>query len=102
LQNSPPLATTTFQMLVSCVMLAILSFTLEQPWRLPMPGMTTVRSILGLAGFSTALAYLVFFQVLQRSGATNVVLVTLMVPVTAMLLVYCVVGERITRDESVA
>src|SRR6185295_2444693 len=95
LQNSPPLATTTFQMLVSSVMLAILSFALEQPWRLPMPGMTTVLSILGLAVFSTALAYLVFFQVLQRSGATNVVLVTLMVPVTAMLLGYLMLGEHI-------
>jgi drug/metabolite transporter (DMT)-like permease len=99
LQNSPPLATTTFQMLVSCVMLAILSFALEQPWRLPMPGMTTVLSIVGLAVFSTALAYLVFFQVLQRSGATNVVLVTLMVPVTAMLLGYLMLGEHITRRE---
>jgi drug/metabolite transporter (DMT)-like permease len=99
LQDSPPLATTTFQMLASCVMLAILSFTLEQPWRLPMPGMTTVLSILGLAVFSTALAYLVFFQVLQRSGATNVVLVTLMVPVTAMALGYLVLGEGVTGLE---
>jgi drug/metabolite transporter (DMT)-like permease len=101
LQNSPPLATTTFQMLVSCVMLAVLSFALEQPWRLPMPGMTTVLSIVGLAAFSTALAYLVFFQLLQRSGATNVVLVTLMVPVTAMLLGYLMLGEHITLKEIV-
>jgi drug/metabolite transporter (DMT)-like permease len=99
LVTSPPLGTTTFQMLASCVMLAILSFALEQPWRLPMPGMTTVLSIVGLAAFSTALAYLVFFQVLQRSGATNVVLVTLMVPVTAMALGYLVLGERVTRQE---
>lgn len=94
-----PLGSATFQMLVSCVMLAILSFALEQPWRLPMPGITTVVSIVGLAAFSTALAYLVFFQILQRSGATNVVLVTLMCPVTAMVLGYLVLGERITRQE---
>ena len=99
LSTSPPLATTTFQMLASCVMLAVLSFAIEQPWRLPMPSATTVLAIVGLAALSTALAYLVFFLVLQRSGATNVVLVTLMVPITAMLLGYWVLGERITRQE---
>jgi drug/metabolite transporter (DMT)-like permease len=41
----------------------------------------------------------VFFLVLQRAGATNVVLVTLMVPITAMLLGYWILGERITRQE---
>jgi drug/metabolite transporter (DMT)-like permease len=99
LSASPPLATATFQMLVSSVMLAILSLSLEQPWRLPMPSATTVLAIVGLAALSTALAYLVFFMVLQRAGATNVVLVTLMVPITAMLLGYWILGERITRQE---
>ena len=99
LSASPPLATATFQMLVSSVMLAILSLSLEQPWRLPMPSATTVLAIVGLAALSTALAYLVFFLVLQRAGATNVVLVTLMVPITAMLLGYWILGERITRQE---
>src|SRR5437762_954344 len=75
LTTSPPLATATFQMLASSVLLAILSLSIEQPWRLPMPSATTVLAIVGLAALSTALAYLVFFQVLQRSGATNVVLV---------------------------
>lgn len=99
LSASPPLATTTFQMLASCVMMAILSLVIEQPWRLPMPSAITVLAILGLALLSTALAYLVFFQILQRSGATNVVLVTLMIPVTAILLGYLVLGERITQQE---
>ncbi len=99
LSNSPPLATATFQMLASCVMMAILASAIEQPWRLPMPGMTTVLAILGLASLSTALAYLVFFQILQRSGATNVVLVTLLIPVMAILLGYLVLGERISRQE---
>ena len=99
LTTSPPLATATFQMLASSVLLAILSLSIEQPWRLPMPSATTVLAIVGLAALSTALAYLVFFMVLQRAGATNVVLVTLMVPITAMLLGYWILGERITRQE---
>jgi len=99
LSDSPPLATATFQMLASSVMMAILATTIEQPWRLPMPSMTTVLAILGLAALSTALAYIVFFQILQRSGATNVVLVTLLIPVMAILLGYLVLGERISRQE---
>ena len=40
-----------------------------------------------------------FFQILQRSGATNVVLVTLLIPVIAILLGYLVLGERISLQE---
>jgi drug/metabolite transporter (DMT)-like permease len=100
LSGSPPLATATFQMLASTVMMALLATVFEQPWRLPMPSMTTMLAILGLSALSTALAYLVFFQILQRSGATNVVLVTLLIPVTAILLGYLVLGERISSQEA--
>jgi drug/metabolite transporter (DMT)-like permease len=50
---------------------------------------------------STALAYIVFFQILRRSGATNVMLVTLLVPVTAILLGSFVLGEKISLREIV-
>ena len=72
---------------------------MEQPWRLPMPGVTTWLAVLGLAALSTALAYVVFFQILRRSGATNVMLVTLLIPVTAILLGWLVLGEPISMHE---
>jgi drug/metabolite transporter (DMT)-like permease len=59
----------------------------------------TWLAVLGLAALSTALAYIVFFQVLRRSGATNVMLVTLLVPVTAILLGSLVLGEHISPRE---
>jgi drug/metabolite transporter (DMT)-like permease len=101
LANSPPLATATFQLLASSLMMAIVAGLMEQPWHLPMPGMTTWLAVLGLAALSTALAYLVFFQVLRRSGATNVMLVTLLVPITALLLGAFVLGEHIALREIV-
>ncbi|MBR0828345.1 DMT family transporter [Bradyrhizobium manausense] len=101
LQNSPPLSTATFQLMASTVMMAIVAGAIEQPWRLPMPGPTTWLAVLGLAGLSTALAYLVFFQILRRSGATNVMLVTLLIPVTAILLGCLVLGEPISAREIV-
>ena len=99
LSNSPPLATATFQLLASALMMTIVAAVFERPWQLPMPGVTTWLAMIGLAALSTALAYIVFFQVLRRSGSTNVMLVTLLIPVTAILLGYLVLGESISLRE---
>ena len=99
LKDSPPLGTATFQLMASTVMMAIVAGAMEQPWRLPMPGIATWLAVLGSASLSTALAYIVFFQILRRSGATNVMLVTLLIPVTAILLGWLVLGEPISVRE---
>jgi drug/metabolite transporter (DMT)-like permease len=99
LANSPPLATATFQLMASTLMMAVVAGLIDRPWQLPMPGLTTWLAVAGLAALSTALAYIVFFQVLRRSGATNVMLVTLLVPVTAILLGVFVLGEQIALRE---
>ena len=99
LSNSPPLATATFQMLASAAMMSVVAGIVDRPWQLPVPGAATSLAVIGLAAFSTALAYIVFFQILRRSGATNVMLVTLLIPVTAILLGYLVLGERISPRE---
>jgi drug/metabolite transporter (DMT)-like permease len=101
LANSPPLATAAFQLMASSLMMAIVASVFERPWRLAMPGATTWLAMAGLAGLSTALAYIVFFQILRRSGSTNVMLVTLLIPVTAILLGYLVLGESIAWREIV-
>jgi drug/metabolite transporter (DMT)-like permease len=99
LKDSPPLGTATFQLMASTVMMAIVAGAMEQPWHLSMPGVATWLAVLGLAGLSTALAYIVFFQIIRRSGATNVMLVTLLIPVTAILLGWLVLGEPISARE---
>ena len=99
LSDSPPLASATFQLMASSLMMAVVAGILERPWQLPMPGVVTWLAVLGLGALSTALAYIVFFQILRRSGATNVMLVTLLVPVTAILLGALVLGEHISPRE---
>jgi drug/metabolite transporter (DMT)-like permease len=101
LSDSPPLATATFQLMASSVMMMIVSAAIERPWQLPMPGATTWLAMAGLAGLSTALAYIVFFQILRRSGSTNAMLVTLLIPVTTILLGYLVLGEVISPREAI-
>jgi drug/metabolite transporter (DMT)-like permease len=99
LSESPPLATATFQLIASSLMMIIVAAVFERPWQLQMPGAATWLAMIGLAALSTALAYIVFFQILIRSGSTNVMLVTLLIPVTAMLLGYLVLGESISLRE---
>ncbi len=79
--------------------MAVVAGIFERPWQLPMPDTVTWLAVLGLAALSTALAYIVFFQILRRSGATNVMLVTLLMPVTAILLGSLVLGEQISPRE---
>ena len=99
LSNSPPLGTAAFQLLASAAMMTVVAGAVDRPWQLPMPGAVTWLAVIGLAALSTALAYIVFFQILRRSGATNVMLVTLLIPVTAILLGVLVLGEQISLRE---
>lgn len=99
LAHSPPLATATCQLIASSVMMLAVAGWVDRPWTLAMPGPKTWLAIIGLAALSTALAYLVFFHVLRRAGATNVMLVTLLVPVTAILLGSAVLGEALSSRE---
>lgn len=64
-------------------------------------GASTVTwlSVLALALASTALAYLIYFSILESAGATNASLVTLIVPAFAILLGALVLGERLTAFE---
>ena len=44
---------------------------------------------------STALAYVIYFRILARAGATNLLLVTFLIPISAILLGTIVLGERL-------
>jgi drug/metabolite transporter (DMT)-like permease len=59
------------------------------------PNASAVAALCGLATVSTVLAYLLYFRVLASAGATNVLLVTFLIPVSALLLGVGVLGEVI-------
>ena len=101
LAHSPPIGTAAFQLMSSSVMMFVLATVIDRPWQLQMPGPATWLAILGLASLSTALAFIIFFQIAIRSGASNVMLVTLLVPVSAILLGYFFLDERIEFREIV-
>lgn len=90
-----PLVTATGQLSASTVLVLPLALAVDTPWMLPMPGPAALGAVLGLALISTALAYILFFRVLASAGATNVALVTLLIPVSAIALGAVVLGETV-------
>jgi drug/metabolite transporter (DMT)-like permease len=101
LSGVPPLTSATCQIVCSSAVMLVLAAVVEWPHGLSMPGWATWGALLAIAALSTALAYIVFFQILVRSGATNVMLVALLIPVTAILLGHFVLGETLKGREIV-
>ena len=56
---------------------------------------TAWAALVALAALSTALGYLIYFRILARAGATNVLLVTFLIPVSAILLGTLLLGEQL-------
>ncbi|MDF0750944.1 DMT family transporter [Marinobacter sp. 71-i] len=90
-----PLITATGQVTTSAIVLVPLALMIEQPWIQPLPAMEVWWAVLGLALLSTALAYIVYFRILATAGATNLLLVTFLIPISAMLLGTAILGEQL-------
>lgn len=101
LSGVPPLKSATCQLLCSTAIMAVAVSIWDRPWALEMPSAGTVLSLLALAFFGTALAYLVFFTILVRAGASNVMLVTLLIPISAIALGAVFLDEAIRTQEVV-
>jgi drug/metabolite transporter (DMT)-like permease len=90
-----PIDVAAGQSIAATLILAPLALVIDRPWTLPVPSDAAIASILAIAAFSTALAFIVYFRILAGAGATNVLLVTLLVPVTAVLLGALFLDERL-------
>jgi drug/metabolite transporter (DMT)-like permease len=91
-----PMQAATGQVTASAVLILPIMLIVDQPWTLPAaPSATVWASLAGLALLSTALAYVLYFRILAAAGATNLLLVTFLIPVVAIPLGAAVLGERL-------
>ena len=90
-----PMATATGQVTMSTLMLAPMAAMIDAPWTLPAPSMTAWLALAGIAVLSTALAYVIYFRLLATAGATNLLLVTFLIPVSAIAMGVAVLGEQL-------
>ncbi len=89
-----PLVIATGMLCGSTLMMTPMALFIDQPWNLS-PGIFTITAIFGLAAISTSLAYIIYFKVLCTAGPTNLLLVTFLIPLSAILLGVLFLEERL-------
>jgi len=91
----PPLLPAAGQVTAATIILLPITMMVDAPWTLPAPNSETVAALLGLALLSTAVGYVLFFRILASAGATNIMLVTILIPPSAILLGALVLGDQV-------
>jgi drug/metabolite transporter (DMT)-like permease len=95
----PPTTAAAGQLTASSLVIAPIALLADRPWALAPPSQRVIGAVIALAVLSTAVGYLLYFAVLARAGATNVVLVTLLIPPSAMVLGALFLAEQIRAVE---
>ena len=90
-----PIPTAAGQVCASAALLLPIMLAVDQPWTLSMPHASTWAAVFGVGLLSTALAYVLYFRILAAAGATNLLLVTFLIPISAILLGVLVLGETL-------
>ena len=81
-----PFSVTTGQLTAGALVMLPVSMTVDHPWAHAMPPLSAWAAISALALLCTALGYVLYFRLIDHAGATNALLVTLLVPPVAILL----------------
>ena len=79
--------------------LAPVALFLDRPFTMDAPGFSAIAAAAGVALLSTALAYILYFRILAAAGATNLLLVTFLIPVSAILLGVNFLGESLNLSQ---
>jgi drug/metabolite transporter (DMT)-like permease len=94
-----PLSVTTGQLTAGAAMMLPLALLVDRPWTHALPPLSAGGAIVGLAIVCTAFGYVLYFRLIDRAGATNALLVTLLVPPVAILLGGLFLGERLAAQD---
>ena len=81
-----PVAVTTGQLTASALVMLPLALIVDRPWAMPMPSYQAIVAVIVLGVVSSAFGYVLYFRLIDRAGATNALLVTLLVPPVAILM----------------
>ena len=93
LQGVPPLASATGSQIGAALLLAgpgLMSIPTQAP------GLTAWAAIILLAFFCTAVAYILYFRIIERAGPARAVAVTFLIPVFGVLYGAVLLNEAIT------
>ena len=91
----PPMAVATGQLTAAALVMLPLVLLFEPPWRAAMPTGAAWGALVALALFCTSLAYILYFRLIASARATNALLVTFLIPVTAIGLGILILHDRL-------
>jgi len=98
-QGISPLSVTTGQLTAGALIMLPVSMIVDRPWTQDFPPVSAIAAISALALFCTAFGYVLYFRLIATSGATNALLVTLLVPPVAILLGGLFLGETLAPQD---
>jgi drug/metabolite transporter (DMT)-like permease len=93
-----PMTAAAGQMIGASLVMVPLALILDKPWTMAWPSAPVLGSLFGLAFLSTFVAYIIYYRILATAGSVNLMLVTFLVPVSAILLGALVLGERLSTN----
>ena len=94
-----PMTTATCQLISSSCIMAVLASIFSTPALYGQTHWQTWAALLGLAALSTSLAYLIFFRLTNTAGPSFTILVTMIIPVSAVLLGVAFLHEKVSANE---
>jgi drug/metabolite transporter (DMT)-like permease len=97
-KDIPSVVNSAGMLLCSSIIMLPLAIIIDAPWS-ARPSLEALSAVLAIAVVSTAVAYLLYFHLLATVGATHVLLVTFLIPISALVLGVGVLGEVINLLE---
>lgn len=94
-----PMVVATGQTMAAALIMLPVMLIFDQPWTMPTPSLESTAAALTLALLSTALAYILFFRLIDRSGASNAQLVAFLMPILAVILGMAFLGESLSERQ---
>ncbi|HEY9552481.1 DMT family transporter [Allosphingosinicella sp.] len=88
-----PVAVSTGQLTAAVLLVLPLVLLFEPPWQASAPAAEAWAALVALALFCTSFAYILYFRLIASAGATNALLVTFLIPISAILLGALLLGE---------
>ncbi len=87
------------QMLCSSILMIPIAGFADRFWTIGVPSQSVLLAIIALGVLSTALAYILFFEIIRNAGALNAMLVTLLIPFTSITLGALYLGETLSARQ---
>jgi drug/metabolite transporter (DMT)-like permease len=98
-QKLTPMAIATGQTLTGALIMIPFMLLIDQPWTLAMPSLASTLATVALAVFATGLAYGFYFQLIDRAGAANAMLVAFVIPILAVILGIAFLNEALSGGQ---